>query len=88
MNTDSKTLPSSAPAPSRKHRFHDEILTQHARRNFIVFLLTVTSALAYLVWVIWHIDYTFWYVGTPYIFAEVICFISMLLWGEMMMRRR
>ncbi len=88
MNTDSKTLPASAPAPSRRHRYHDEILTQHAHRNFIVFLLTVTSALAYLVWVIWHIDYNYWYIGTPYIFAEVISFISMLLWSEMMMRRR
>jgi cellulose synthase (UDP-forming) len=88
MNSDSKTLPASPQEPTRKRRYHDQILTQHARRNFLAFLITVTCALAYLVWITFHIDYNYWYIAFPYIFAEVISLISMLLWSEMMMRRR
>ena len=88
MNTDSETPTASVPPSPRKRRYHDEILKQHARRNFIAFLLAVSSALAYLGWSIWHIDYRYWYIAGPYIFAEALSFISMLLWSEMMMHRR
>ena len=88
MNSDSETLPASPQEPTRKRRYHDQILTQHARRKFLAFLITVTCALAYLVWITFHIDYNYWYIAFPYIFAEVISLISMLLWSEMMMRRR
>ena len=86
MNTDSNKPPTTP--TTRTRRYHDEILTRHARRNFLAFLATVVSAMAYLGWVVWHIDYKYWYVGLPYLFAEAISLISMLLWSEMMMRRR
>ena len=65
MNTDSETPTASVPPSPRKRRYHDEILKQHARRNFIAFLLAVSSALAYLGWSIWHIDYRYWYIAGP-----------------------
>ncbi len=88
MNSDSETLPVSAPQATRKRRYHDKILTQHAQRNIFAFLFVVAFALAYLAWVVLHIDYDYWYIAFPYLFAELISFISMLLWGEMMLRRR
>jgi len=88
MNSASDHFPAPTTPSKRTRRYHDKTLTRHARRNILAFLATVISAVAYLGWVAWHIDYNYWYVAFPYMFAEVISFISMLLWSEMMMRRR
>lgn len=75
-------------APSRSNRYRDAELTAKARRNLFFFVLTVVSALVYLGWAFYHANYAFWYAVIPYLIAEMICFGSLLLWSEMMMRRR
>ncbi|MCX6975756.1 MAG: hypothetical protein NTZ94_15995, partial [Verrucomicrobia bacterium] len=62
MNTASETLPALAQPSTRKSRYKDETLTLHARRNFLTFLITLISALAYIGWVSWNIEYSYWYV--------------------------
>jgi cellulose synthase (UDP-forming) len=88
MKSVSDLSPSPGASPSRNHRYRDRELTSKARRNFVFFVFTVISAVIYLGWAFYHANYTFWYAVIPYLIAELICFGSLLLWSEMMMRRR
>jgi cellulose synthase (UDP-forming) len=87
MNTDSKTNGVHG-GEDRHHRYHDAELSKKARANAVLFVITVICAVSYLVWAFLHVDYQSWYVGIPYLLAEVICFGSLLLWSGMMMHRR
>lgn len=88
MKSDSDLFPSSRATSARGHRYRDRELTSKARRNVVFFVFTVLAAVLYLGWALYHANYTFWYAAIPYLIAELICFGSLLLWSEMMMRRR
>lgn len=87
MNTDSETL--AAPEQDgRSHRYHDTVLSRKRRWNLVMFVITLICAVAYLGWVGTHLNPEYWYAGLPYLFAELLCFGSMLIWSGMMMHRR
>jgi len=88
MKSVSDSTPSPRASPLRSHRYRDDELTSKAHRNFVFFVFTLVSAVVYLGWAFLHANYTYWYAVIPFLFAELICFGSLLLWSEMMMRRR
>lgn len=87
MNTDSKSTTVHA-HEDHSHRYHDKPLRHKALLNSIAFAITTLTAIAYLAWAFIRIDYTTWYIGIPYLFAEILCFGSLLLWSGMMLHRR
>jgi len=87
MNTDSKPAADQVQEDRLDH-YHDKELRHKARINTVAFVITLVLAIAYLVWAFLSVDYNTWYVGVPFLIAEVMCFVSLLLWGGMMIHRR
>lgn len=87
MNTDSKSHPIHA-QDERSHRYHDQSLRHKAHVNTLVFAITALAATTYLGWAFLSIDHSTWYIGIPYLLAEILCFGSLMLWSGMMLHRR
>ncbi len=72
----------------RTRRFKDAELRHAGRRNLVLFVLAQAAALVYLGWLVTAIDWTHRWMGGAFLLAEVICAVSVFLWGEMLARKR
>jgi len=88
MNTDSKPEAAAEHVHRREDRYHDHMLQHKAHVNTPVFVLTVIAALVYIVWATTKLNYEHWYATIPYLIAELICFVNLLVWSGMMIQRR
>lgn len=87
MNTGSDPVPAPE-QDARSQRYHDQILRRRRRWNIIMFFVTLVCAVAYIAWAVLHLNTDYWYVGVPYLLAELLCFGSLLIWSGMMIHRR
>lgn len=72
----------------RSRRYHDAALRRAASRNLVLFILALGSGLIYLGWLATVIDWTHPWFSGAFLLAEIICAVSVLLWGAMLMMRR
>lgn len=66
----------------------DAVLSRSALRNRLLFVLAQAAAVVYLGWLVTAIDWTHPWTGGVFLLAEVICAVSVFLWGEMLTRKR
>jgi cellulose synthase (UDP-forming) len=78
----------TAATEGRSRRYQDEPLRRDSRRNRLLFALTLGSGLVYLGWLTTVIDWSHPWLGGGFFTAEIICLVSVLLWGEMLTRKR
>ena len=78
----------TAATEGRARRFHDAALRSAGRRNLAIFVIALGSGLVYLGWLATVINWTHPWASGAFIFAEIICAVSVFLWGEMLMRKR
>ncbi len=76
------------PAHGRTRRYMDVELRHAGRRNFVLFVLAQTTGLVYLGWLIVSIDWSHPWLGGSFLGAEIICAVSVFLWGVMLTRKR
>lgn len=80
MNTSSNLVHS--------HRYKDTEMRRQRVHNLPPFILTVLSALVYLVWVFTVTNWKHPWVGGMFLAAEILCLGSVLLWGAMLYSKR
>jgi cellulose synthase (UDP-forming) len=78
----------TAATEGRARRYRDAALRSAGRRNLTLFVLALSSGLVYLVWLTTVINWTHPWSSGAFLLAEIICAVSVFLWGEMLMRRR
>ena len=78
----------TAGTEGRSRRYHDAELRRAARRNLTLFVLALSSGLVYLGWLATVIDWAHPWSGGLFMFAEIICAVSVFLWGEMLTMKR
>jgi len=76
------------PVGGQARRYKDPELRRASRRNVVLFVLALTAAVVYLGWLVTAIDWGHPWVGGAFLLAEVICAVSVFLWGEMLTRKR
>jgi cellulose synthase (UDP-forming) len=81
-------LPVAGAADGRTRRYKDAELRRAGHRNLALFVLAQTAALVYLGWLVMAIDWGHPWIGGAFLLAEVICAVSVFLWGEMLTRKR
>ena len=79
---------SQATSTGRKRRYKDVELRSASRRNAVLFVLAQTAGLIYLGWLVTAIDWSHPWLGGSFLCAEIICAVSVFLWGEMLARKR
>ena len=72
----------------RSRRYHDATLRRAGYRNLAIFILALISGLVYICWLATVIDWTHPWLGGAFLLAEIICAVSVLLWGEMLTMKR
>jgi cellulose synthase (UDP-forming) len=75
-------------AAGRARRYKDDELRRAAGRNLVLFVLAQAAAIVYLGWLVVTIDWGHPWMGGAFLLAEVICAVSVFLWGEMLTRKR
>lgn len=78
----------TAATEGRARRYHDAALTRAGNRNLLLLVAALGSGLVYLSWLATVIDWTHPWSSGAFIVAEIICAVSVLLWGAMLMTRR
>ena len=71
-----------------QRRYLDGRLTRQRHHNLIPFILTLLTASIYLVWVVTVTNWNHPWIGGLFLFAELLCLGSVLLWGEMLYGKR
>lgn len=72
----------------RSRRYRDAELTRAARLNQVLFVVALGTGCVYLGWLITVIDWKHAWLGSIFLGAEIICALSVFLWGEMLTRKR
>ena len=75
-------------ADGRPQRYKNDVLLRAARRNLAFLVLAQGSALVYLGWLFTAIDWNHPWLGAGFLLAEIICAVSVFLWGAMLARKR
>ena len=78
----------TAGSEGRSRRYHDAPLRRAGRRNLTLFVLALSTGLVYLSWLATVIDWTHPLSSGVFMLAEIICAVSVLLWGKMLMNKR
>ena len=78
----------TAATEGRARRYHDATLRRAGYRNLAIFILALISGLVYICWLATVIDWTHPWLGGAFLLAEIICAVSVLLWGEMLTMKR
>lgn len=78
----------AAAGGGRRRRYKDAELSRDGRRNFVLFGLALAASVVYLGWLVTAIDWRFAWIGAAFLLAEVICAVSVMLWGVMLTRKR
>lgn len=71
-----------------KRRYQDTALRRAGRRNLVLFVLAQAAAIVYLGWLVQAIDWAHPWLGGAFLLAEVICAVSVFLWGTMLAWKR
>ena len=78
----------TAVTEGRARRYRDAALTREGDRNRVLFVFALATGLVYLSWLVTVIDWKHPWLGGAFLFAELICAVSVFLWGEMLTRKR
>jgi cellulose synthase (UDP-forming) len=78
----------TADTEGRARRYHDAALTLAGDRNRVLFVLALAAGLVYLGWLVTVIDWKHPWLGGVFLCAELICAVSVFLWGEMLTMKR
>ena len=89
MSSHSKNPNSFQPATSsQRQRYHDQLLCRHKKINILTWIIALLGGIYYFIWCVQVVNFSFWYIAIPYLFAEALCFGSLCLWGLMLFQRR
>jgi len=77
-----------AGSEGRSRRYHDAELRRAARLNRVLYVLTVVSGVVYLHWLISVTDWQHPAAAVLFLVAELICFVCVLVWGDMLSEQR
>jgi uncharacterized membrane protein (DUF485 family) len=69
-------------------RFQDADLRWARHRNRFLFVLTLIAGAVYIGWLVTAIDWGHPWVGCFYLGAEIVCAVSVFLWGTMLTSKR
>ena len=72
----------------RARRYQDAELRLAARRNRVLYVLTVLAGVVYLHWLVSMMDWTHSVAAVMFLVAELICFVAVLVWGDMLSEQR
>ena len=78
----------TADTEGRSRRYHDAELTRAARRNRVLYVLTILAGVVYLSWLISVTDWSHPVAAGMFLLAELICFVCVLVWGDMLSEQR
>lgn len=78
----------TAATEGRSRRYRDAELRRAALRNQALFAIALGAGLVYLAWLAAVIDWKQPWLGGMFLAAELICAVSVFLWGEMLTRKR
>jgi cellulose synthase (UDP-forming) len=73
---------------THERRYHDVELRQASRRNKLLFALALAAGAVYLGWLVMAIDWRHPWVGSLFLGAELVCAVSVFLWGTMLATKR
>ena len=73
---------------SRSRRYKDAELQRASHRNRILFVLALIAGFVYLSWLVVSIDWSHPWIGSLFLGAELICAVSVFLWGTMLATKR
>ena len=72
----------------RDRRYKDASLRRDSRRNHLLFALAFAAACVYIGWLVTAIDWHHSVVGSLFLAAEIVCGVSVFLWGTMLATKR
>jgi cellulose synthase (UDP-forming) len=72
----------------RDRRYKDASLRRDSRRNHLLFALAFAAACVYIGWLVTAIDWQHSVVGSLFLAAEIVCGVSVFLWGTMLATKR
>jgi cellulose synthase (UDP-forming) len=78
----------TAVTEGQTRRYRDVELRRASRRNLVLFVLALGSAIIYLGWLVTAIDWQQPWLGGSFLLAELICAVSVFLWGAMLTTKR
>ena len=73
---------------SRSRRYKDAELQRASHRNWILFVLALIAGSVYISWLVVNIDWSHPWIGSLFLGAELICAVSVFLWGTMLATKR
>ena len=72
----------------RDRRYRDAPLRRASRRNHLLFSLAFIAACVYIGWLVTAIDWHQKVMGSLFLAAELVCGVSVFLWGTMLATKR
>jgi len=80
MSTDSNS--------GRSRRYKDSILGPLRKKNRVLYTLTILAGIVYLQWLFRVLDWGHPVVASLFVVAELICFLCILVWADMLSEER